>query len=127
MSNIRILLVDDNQDFLDAAVDFLAIDPEIEIVGCAHSGRRALEQVNQLHPDIVLMDLAMPEMDGVEATRSIKALPHAPRVVILTLYDDSEYRALARNAHADGFVAKSEFGAQLLPLISTLCANGPDN
>jgi PAS domain S-box-containing protein len=121
---IRILLVDDSPGFLQSAASFLSADPLFEIVGLALSGRDALEQVAQLHPDLVLMDLAMPEMNGLEATRHIKAQPGGPRVVILTLHDNPEYQAAAQAVGADGFVAKSEFGAQLLPLIHGLFA-GP--
>lgn len=125
-ADIRILLVDDNPEFLKAATRSLTANPEIEIVGCADSGRHALEQVTRLKPDLVLMDLAMPEMNGLEATRHIKAQQGAPYVIILTLHDHPEYCALAEAAGADGFISKSEFGTQLLPLIHTLLAQGTD-
>jgi len=69
------------------------------------------------------MDVAMPGMNGLEATRQIKARPAAPRVVILTFYDNPEYRAVAQTVGADGFVTKSDFAAQLLPLIYALFPN----
>ena len=117
MVSVRVLLVDDNAEFLDSATHFLSADPEIEIVGCVLSAEAALEQAPRLHPDLVLMDLVMPGMNGLEATRQIKVLPGAPRVVILTLYDNAEYRAAAAAVGADGFLAKSEFGALLLSQI----------
>ncbi len=120
MTLVRTLLVDDSAEFLGAAVRFLATDPQIEIVGRALSAREAIEKVARLQPDLVLMDVAMPEMNGFAATRQIKDRPNPPRVIVLTLYDNDEYRAQARAAGADGFVAKSEFGTQLLPLIHTL-------
>lgn len=120
MLPLRILLVDDNAQFLEVAARTLAAVPSIEIVGRALSGRDALEQVNQLQPDLVLMDVAMPNMNGLEATRQIKAQPNAPRVVMLTLYDASEYRAAAEAAGADDFISKAEFDAQVLPLIHAL-------
>ena len=120
MTSVRTLLVDDSPEFLGAAARFLATDPEIEIVGYALSARKAIEEVTRLQPDLVLMDVAMPEMNGFVATRQIKERPNPPRVIVLTLYDNDEYRAQARAAGADGFVAKSEFGTQLLPLIHTL-------
>jgi DNA-binding NarL/FixJ family response regulator len=120
MSPIRVLLVDDKAEFLESATRFLAAEPQIQIVGRALSARSGLEQVTRLLPDLVLMDLAMPDMNGLEATRRLKKRPDAPRVVMLTLHDNIEYRAAARIVHADGFIAKSEFGTQLLPVIRSL-------
>jgi len=120
MTSVHTLLVDDSPEFLGAAARFLATDPQIEIVGYALSARQAIEEVTRLRPDLVLMDVAMPEMNGFVATRQIKERPNPPRVIVLTLYDNDEYRAQAKSAGADGFVAKSEFGTQLLPLIHTL-------
>jgi DNA-binding NarL/FixJ family response regulator len=120
MALVRTLLVDDSPEFLGAAVRFLAADPQIEVVGFALSARKAIDEVTRLQPDLVLMDVAMPEMNGFAATRQIKGRPNPPRVIVLTLYDNDEYRAQAQAVGADGFVAKSEFGTQLLPLIRTL-------
>jgi DNA-binding NarL/FixJ family response regulator len=121
-THIHILLVDDNPGFIKVAARFLSAEPRIKIVGQALSSHDALEQVALLHPDLVLMDVAMPEMSGLEATRHIKLQPGAPRVVILTLHDYPAYRAEARAVGADGFITKSEFGKQLLPLIYELFA-----
>jgi len=118
----RVLLVDDSPEFLESASHFLTTDPQLEIVGRAYSGRGALEQVPVLKPDLVLMDLSMPEMNGLDATREIKSAPGGPRVIILTLHDNPEYRAAAEAVQADGFVAKTELGLQLLPLIQELFA-----
>jgi DNA-binding NarL/FixJ family response regulator len=117
MELIRTLLVDDSPEFLDAAGRFLASYPNIELVGSALSGKEAIEQVALLNPDLVLMDLAMPGINGLETTRRIKAEPGAPRVIILTLHDNPEYRAASDSVNADGFIAKSDFGAELMPLI----------
>ena len=123
MDPIRIILADDNPQFLHAAIDFLATDPQLEIVGQAKSGREAVEQVVELHPHLVVMDLAMPETNGLEATRQIKAQADPPYIIVLTLYDNPEYRAEAKRVEADGFVSKSDLGTLLLPLIHTLCNN----
>ena len=120
MPPIRILLVDDNTEFLESAAHFLAAVPETVVVGWARSGREAIRRLDDLHPDLILMDLVMPGMDGLEATRRIKAQPAPPRVVILTLFDGAEYRTAILEAHADGVLAKSEFGSRLLPLIHDL-------
>jgi len=120
ISAIRVLLIDDNPKFLTAAANFLATIPRVEVVGCGLSGREGVEQAGRLQPDLILMDVAMPEMNGLEATRRIKAQPGAPYIVILTMHDDPEYRAAAEMVGADGFITKSEFGIQLLPVIHTL-------
>jgi len=120
MAFIRTLLVDDSSEFLEAASRFLSSDPQIEIVGATASGEEALQKVSLLNPDLVLMDLAMPGLNGLEATRQLKNQPDAPRVVLLTLHDNHEYRKASEDVQADGFVPKSEFGVKLLPLIHTL-------
>lgn len=126
MAPFRIVLADDNSEFLDAATNFLAIDPQLEIVGQARSGREAVDQVIQLQPHLVIMDLAMPETNGFEATRQIKTQPDPPYVIILTLYDNPEYQAAAQRVEADGFVPKSQLDTLLLPLIHTLCNKRAD-
>ncbi|MBW4670197.1 MAG: response regulator transcription factor [Cyanomargarita calcarea GSE-NOS-MK-12-04C] len=122
MPPLRILLVDDSLTFLESATRFLAIDARLEIVGRVLSGEDALEQMPQLCPDLVLMDLAMPGMNGLEATRQIKAKESAPYVVVLTLSDGSEYRTAVEAVGADGFITKSEICTALLPLIHSLFA-----
>jgi DNA-binding NarL/FixJ family response regulator len=122
---IRVLLVDDSLEFLESATRFLATDPSIAIVGRAFSGPEALEQIRLLQPDLVLVDLVMPRMNGLQMTSLVKSRPNAPRVIILTLYGVSEYAAASEAAHADGWISKSAFGVELLPLIHTLFAR-PD-
>ena len=122
MSPIRVLLVDDSLEFLQAASHFLSSDPRIEVVGQFLYAGDALNHVQDLCPDLVLMDLAMPIINGLEATRRIKAQNRPPRVIILTMYDNKEYYSASKAAMADGFVTKSEFGVQLLPLILNMFA-----
>jgi DNA-binding NarL/FixJ family response regulator len=122
---IRILLVDDSPEFLRALSRLLSSDPEIQIVGQAHSACETLEKMNQVQVDLVLMDIKMPGTNGLEATRWIKAQANAPRVLILTLYDSNEYRAAAKTVCADGFVSKLASDDELLPLIYTLFSTSP--
>ncbi|MBN1813717.1 MAG: response regulator transcription factor [Anaerolineae bacterium] len=117
---IRVLLVDDNIAFLETAKRFLSRDPRIQIVGGVLSGTEALERVGQLRPNLVLMDLAMDGINGLEATQLLKARADPPHVIILTLHDNPEYRAAAKRARADGFVSKSDLSDKLLPLIHCL-------
>ena len=121
-SAIRVLLVDDNPEFLKSASEFLALQPSLQVVGYAISGAEALEQIPRLAPHLILMDWAMPHMSGLEATQRIKAQKNAPRVVILTLYNIRQYRTAAQLAGADGFISKADWGAQLMPLIQQLFA-----
>jgi DNA-binding NarL/FixJ family response regulator len=120
MDSIRTLLVDDSREFLRAASQFLSVDLNIEIVGKCQSTKEALEQIEYLHPDLILMDLAMPDINGLEATQVIKELLDPPRVIILTMYDNPEYRQASQAVHADGFVAKSDFGLELVPMIKEI-------
>ena len=120
MLPIRVLLVDDNPEFLKSASGFLALQPALQVVGGATSGADALEQIPRLAPDLVLMDWAMPEMSGLEATRLIKAQPGAPRVVVLTMYDLRQYRDAAQLAGADGFLTKAQWNTQLMPEVQRL-------
>ena len=120
MSKIRVLLVDDSPEFLKMATQFLATVPEIDPVGVALTGQDALVLAAGLQPDLILMDLVMPQMNGLEATRQIKAQPNAPVVIILTGHDTPEYRSAAATAGADGFVYKPELFTDLLPLMRHL-------
>ncbi len=70
-----------------------------------------------MKPDVVLMDVSMPHMNGLLAGRLLKSMPHGPRLVLLSVNDLPEYRAEAKAIGADGFLSKSEFGADLLPMI----------
>jgi CheY-like chemotaxis protein len=119
---IRILLVDDSAEFLESAARFLATDLALAIVGRAFSGPQALELLGPLQPDLMLVDLMMPGMNGLELASLVKSRPHPPRVIIVTLYGIAEYATAAEIALTDGWVDKSAFGSQLLPLIHTLFA-----
>lgn len=120
MPCLRILLVDDSQEFLDSIANLLSLHPSLQVIGSAQSACAGLEQVEQLQPDLVLMDLAMPGMNGIEATRWLKARAVSCKVVILTLHDHTEYREAAKAAGADGFISKSEIATQIRPLIQAL-------
>jgi two-component system invasion response regulator UvrY len=119
MLAIRVLLVDDNKRFLDSASQFLA-QTWLTIVGRALSGHEAVAQAARLRPDLVLMDIAMPGMNGLEATSRIKAQPNPPRVIILTLHDMSVHVAEVQASGADHVVSKTAMGLELLPAIERL-------
>ena len=112
----------DNVLFLEAASKFLT-QARLFVAGRATSGREALEQVACLQPDLVLMDVALPDMNGLEATRHIKAQPDPPRVIILTLHDNPAYVTEAHVVGADDLVTKAELGVILLPAIRAIFAD----
>ncbi len=116
---VRVLLVDDSRAFLDSAARFLAQERGIDVVGRVECGKDALAVAARLGPDLVLVDIAMPGMSGFDVARQIKAGTHIPRVVIVTLHDNPQYRALAART-ADGFLAKDELGARIVALIDSL-------
>jgi DNA-binding NarL/FixJ family response regulator len=117
---IRTLIVDDSTVALESLRRFLSTDRECEVAGSVQGGRQAVELAASLHPDLVLLDLQMAGVDGLDATRQIKRQAHPPLVVIVTVFNDAGCRAAARSAGADGFVCKGEVAAVLLPLVHRL-------
>ena len=109
MNPLRIFLVDDNPIFLNSAATFLSAQPHIKIVGLAHSAIQALEQLPYLIPDVVLMDISMPGMNGLKAITRIKRQNLARRVILVTIHDDCEHRLSAAEAGADGYIVKDNF------------------
>jgi DNA-binding NarL/FixJ family response regulator len=114
------MLVDDNWSFLGSAEHYLSSETRFHVVGCASSGREALEQIPLLKPDLVLMDVAMPHMNGLKTARLVQRLPHRPRLVLMSVNDHTAYRTKAEEIGADGFLPKSRFAAELAPLVSEL-------
>jgi DNA-binding NarL/FixJ family response regulator/chemotaxis signal transduction protein len=119
---MRTLLVDDNPEFLRAAERMIMATPGLELIGCAGSGEEALEQVRARKPELVLMDWSLPDLNGLETTRRIKALLNPPRVILLGLQDYPEYRLAAREAGAEGFISKAEFADKISSFIDYLTA-----
>ncbi len=103
---IRVLLVDDQPLVRAGLRKIFEADAALEVVGEAANGREALLLCSRLHPDLVLMDVRMPEMDGLAATREILALPHPPQVCVLTTFHVDEYVYAALAAGAAGFLLK---------------------
>src|SRR5690606_39898824 len=97
---IKVLLVDDHQVVIQGLKFFLNIQSDIKIVGEANNGRKALEAIEHLKPDIVLMDLVMPVMDGVEATRKINELYPDIKVIVLTSFSEQNHVLPALRAGA---------------------------
>ncbi|RPE80867.1 response regulator [Vulcaniibacterium tengchongense] len=120
MRKLTLLLVDDHPGFIGAAMRHLRKLDWIEVVGTAGNGIEAIAQCETLRPQVVLMDMAMPEMGGLQATRLIKAQDQPPYVVIASHFDDTEHREHALRAGADAFVSKLAYIQDVLPLLQRL-------
>lgn len=114
---ITVLLVDDHEGFINAAIRHLRKLDWLDIVGRAGNGLEAIERSEVLRPDVVLMDLAMPEMGGLQATRLIKTQDQPPFIVIASHFDDAEHREHANRAGADEFVSKLSYIQEVLPIL----------
>lgn len=104
--SIRILIADDHHVVRRGLVFFLKTQKDLEIIGEAENGRKAVEMAKELKPDIILMDLAMPEMDGIEATKIIKEEDPSIKIMILTSFSDQDHVIPALEAGASGFQLK---------------------
>ena len=111
---IRVLICDDQWLVCEGLAAILGTDPEIEVVGVAHDGAEALEMIPKAQPDVVLMDLKMPGMNGIQATRQIKDRYPQVRVLALTTYDADEWVFDAIRAGADGYLLKDTPRARLI-------------
>jgi DNA-binding NarL/FixJ family response regulator len=120
VSPIRVLLADD-QSLVRAGIRLiLDAEPDLHVVAEAADGNEAVQQAEQTQPDLVLMDIRMPILDGIEATAQITAAPHAPRVVMLTTFDLDEYVVDAFRAGASGFILKTAPPSQLTAAVRTV-------
>lgn len=114
---IRILLVDDQKLIRQGLKALLELDPEMDIIGSASDGQAAVEQVDMLNPDIALIDIQMPGMDGVTATRIISERFPATKTIVLSGYDDEEYLAEALRSGAKGYLLKDTPAEELVNVI----------
>ncbi|MGW1159187.1 response regulator [Streptomyces sp. NPDC002513] len=110
---IRVLIADDQMMVREGFSVLLGAMPDIEVVGEAVNGREAVERVRELSPDVVLMDIRMPELNGIEATRQIVAADGTAKVLVLTTFDLDEYVYQALRAGASGFLLKDASARQL--------------
>ena len=120
----RILLVDDQRLMREGLRILLELEPDLQIAGEAEDGEAALEAYDSLQPDVVLMDVRMPGMDGVEATWRLRERWPAARVVILTTFDNDEYVFEGLRAGALGYLLKDVSGHDLAEAVRTVAAGG---
>lgn len=120
---IRVVVADDQEIVRTGLRMILDAQPGVEVVGEAGDGRAAVEKARRLRPDVCLMDIRMPGMDGIEATRQVLALPDPPAVVVITTFDLDEYVYGALRAGAKGFLLK-DAGPELLTQAVHAAAGG---
>lgn len=117
---VRVLIIDDNQAFLNAAVNFLQRQPEVEVVGAYTLVEPALRRVEEHSPDLILLDLDMPVMNGLEAIPLFKAVLPAVPIIVLSVLDSTSDEQAAGQAGADRFISKQTMHQELAAAIRRL-------
>ena len=120
----RVLVVDDHPIFRDGLAALVASLPDMNVAATASDGPEALEEVRRHAIDVVLMDLNLPTMSGVEVTAAINALPDAPAVLVITMVDDDDTVIAALKAGARGYVLKGAPGEEIAAAVRTVVAGG---
>jgi DNA-binding NarL/FixJ family response regulator len=124
LDKIRVLIVDDHAILREGIRALLALQKDIEVIGEAGDGQEAIEQVRKLKPDVVLMDIAMPRLGGLEATTEITRGQTKTKVLVLTQYDSKEYILRFLKAGAAGYILKKALGTELAAAIRTVHEGG---
>jgi len=124
MNKIRVVLADDHAVLREGLRSLLSLQEDMEVIGEAGDGQAALALVERLRPDVVVMDIAMPVMDGLEATRRMSQAYPATRVLILSQHDNREYVFSVLQAGAAGYVLKKSGGAQVAAAIRDIFREG---
>ncbi|MFN2467819.1 MAG: response regulator transcription factor [Gaiellaceae bacterium] len=119
---VRVLIADDHRPFCEALEAILGVDPRMRVVGSASNGLEAVDLAKRLRPDLVLMDISMPFLDGVEATHRIRSEVEGTCVLMLTGSDLPADVARAREAGASGYVVKDRIAAELIEAIVEVVA-----
>jgi DNA-binding NarL/FixJ family response regulator len=114
VSAVSVLIVDDHESFRRVAKSVVEATEGFVVVGTAATGEESVEAAERLRPDLVLMDLNLPGIDGIEATRRLRALSPSPVVVLLSTYDECDFDSPAAHTGALTYVAKSAFGPDRL-------------
>lgn len=121
---LRILLADDHQMLRDGLRLLIDAQPDMRVVGEAADGRQALKQARELSPDVVVMDLSMPGLNGLQATQQLKAEMPSVKVLALTAHEDESYLTQLCKAGAAGYVLKRSAGDELLQALATVAGGG---
>jgi two-component system, NarL family, nitrate/nitrite response regulator NarL len=124
---IKVVLVDDNTTFIRAAMLALSAVPEVQVVGAARSGATALSIVPLKRPDLILMDLNMPDMDGITTALSMRAAGMTVKIVLVSLAEEADTLARKRGFVPDGFIAKANFAEEIQRTVARLFPPGISN
>ena len=124
MSKMRVLLADDHAILIEGLRAYLSYYDDVEVVGEAHDGAEALASVAELQPDIVLMDIAMPGINGITATRLIREQYPQTRVLVLTQHEEKQYVLALLKAGASGYILKRALGSDLINALRTVARGG---
>jgi DNA-binding NarL/FixJ family response regulator len=124
MSAIRLLIADDHELVRDGIRARLEAEPHFEVVGEASNGRKAVELTETLKPDVVMMDMSMPEQNGLEATADIRARGYTCGILILSIFDTQEYVRGALDAGANGYILKDVSADEMNRAIQTVASGG---
>jgi DNA-binding NarL/FixJ family response regulator len=124
MSKATVLLVDDHTVVRQGLKALFADEPDIEIIGEAENGREAMARIEELHPNLVLMDISMPGLNGIEATRQIRQSHPEIKVVVLSMYANEEYVFQVLRAGASGYVLKQADSVEVLAAIRAALSGG---
>jgi DNA-binding NarL/FixJ family response regulator len=119
---IRVLIADDQGMVRSGFTVLLNAQPDIEVIGEAVNGQEAVAQAVSLHPDVILMDVRMPVLDGLQATRQISALPDPPKILVLTTFDLDDYVYEALRSGASGFLLKDASARELSDAVRLVAA-----
>ncbi len=122
MSKIRVLIADDHVIVREGLRAILEAQPDIEVVGEASDGEEAVELATKLCPDVMIMDISMPKLNGLEATRQIKAKVPSVAVLVLTVHSDSEHILGILHAGASGYLIKSVYGEEVIRSVRAIAA-----
>lgn len=118
----EILIVEDHPVFREGLKALFASAPDLRVAGEAEDGRQGIEFVKELAPDLVLMDLSLPEMSGIEAITEVKRISPSTRILAVTVHDDEEFIKSALEAGADGYVLKDAGRAEIITAVRTVLA-----